>query len=126
MTGILYYVFPSYWCDSFMKTHFLNCCVQRVNLLYYQTHTKRQTTPHDCLPSLLGDGDKEIKIVYGEDKHFVLGRLEQPRQNKNLLYRHDNPTDQSRKDPFKFVLFESPFASVFNSQQWPPFSSLSS
>ncbi len=50
------------------------------------THTLRQATQHDCLPSLLGDKDKEIEIVYGEEKiYFVLGRLEQPRQNKKLL-----------------------------------------
>jgi hypothetical protein len=42
-----------------------------------ETHIKRQATQHDCLPSLLGDGDKGIEKVYGEDKkYFVLGRLE--------------------------------------------------
>ncbi len=29
---------------------------------------KRQATQHDCLPSLLSDGDKGIKIVYGKKK----------------------------------------------------------
>ncbi len=28
--------------------------------------TKRQATQHDSLPSLLGDGDKGLEIVYGE------------------------------------------------------------
>jgi hypothetical protein len=40
---------------------------------------KRQATQHGCLPvpSLLGDGDKDIEIVYGEEKnYFVLGRPE--------------------------------------------------
>jgi hypothetical protein len=32
------------------------------------THTKRQATQHGCLPSLLGDGDKGIEIVYGEEE----------------------------------------------------------
>jgi hypothetical protein len=32
------------------------------------THTKRQATQRSCLPSLLGDGDKGIEIVYGEEK----------------------------------------------------------
>jgi hypothetical protein len=34
---------------------------------------------------------------------FVLGRLEQPRQDKNQLYRHEKPnepTKESRTDPF--------------------------
>jgi hypothetical protein len=28
-------------------------------------------TPHGCLPSLLGDGDKGIEIVYGEEKKIL-------------------------------------------------------
>jgi hypothetical protein len=62
---------------------------------------------------LLGDWDKEIEIECGEEKkYFVLGRLEQPRQNKNFLYRHDKPNEPSKKGPLSFVLFESPFTSV--------------
>jgi hypothetical protein len=49
-----------------------------------ETHIKRQVTQHGCLPSLLGDGDKGNEKVYSEEQYFVLGRLEQPRQNKNL------------------------------------------
>jgi hypothetical protein len=54
------------------------------NVGKHQTHicTKKQATQHDCLPSLLADGDKIIEIVSGGGKkYFVLGRLEQPRQN---------------------------------------------
>jgi hypothetical protein len=36
-----------------------------------ETHTKRQTTQHGCLPSLLGDGDKRIEIVYGEENNIL-------------------------------------------------------
>jgi len=32
---------------------------------YPETHTKRPATQHGCLPSLLGDRDKGIEIVYG-------------------------------------------------------------
>ncbi len=39
----------------------------------------------------------------------VLGCLEQPRQNKNLFCLHDEPT---KEGPLKYVLQESPFASV--------------
>ncbi len=28
------------------------------------------------------------------------------------MYRHDKPTNQPRKDPFHFVLLESPFISI--------------
>jgi hypothetical protein len=38
-----------------------------------ETHTKRQATQHGCLPSLLGGGNKEIEIVYGEEKIFSTG-----------------------------------------------------
>ncbi len=56
----------------------------------------RQATRHDCLPSLLANGEKWSEKVYGEEKkYFVLGRLEQPRQDKNLLYQHDEPNEPS-------------------------------
>ncbi len=64
-----------------------------------ETHTKRQAPQHGCLPSLLGNGDKGIEKVYSEEKNFVIKRLDQPRQNKNLLYRHDKPKNQPRKNP---------------------------
>jgi hypothetical protein len=35
-----------------------------------QTHIKRQATLQDCLPSLVGDGDKWIEIVHGEEKNI--------------------------------------------------------
>ncbi len=66
-----------------------------------ETHTKRQSTQHGCLStvsSLLDNGDKGIEIVYDEEKNFVLGQLGQPRQNKNIFYRHDKP-----KEPFTLV-----------------------
>jgi hypothetical protein len=71
-----------------------------------ETHTKRQASLHGCLHSLLGDRDKGIEIVYGEEKiYFVLGRLEQQRQNKNLVYRHGKP--KPRKDAFHLYSLRS-------------------
>ncbi len=55
-----------------------------------EKHTSKQVTHHDCLPSLLGDGDKGMEIV---------GPLEQPRENKNLLNRHDKPNEPTKKRP---------------------------
>ncbi len=61
----------------------------------------------------MGGGDKKIEIVYGEEKkYFVLGRLEQPRRNKNLLYQHDKPNEPTKEGPPSFVLFETQFTSV--------------
>jgi hypothetical protein len=65
--------------------------------------------------SLLGDGGK------GEEKCFALGRLEQPRQEKNL----SEPSEPTKEGPLSYVLPESPFASVSNSQQGPPLSLVS-
>ncbi len=51
-----------------------------------ETHSKRQATQHNCLLSLLCDGDKGIELVYDEENFFfLLDRLEQPRQNEKLL-----------------------------------------
>ncbi len=80
-----------------------------------------QATQHGCLPNLLGDRDKGIEIVYGGEIYFVLGRLEQLRQNKNLLYRYDMPNEPTKEGTLSFVLFDL----SFNSQQGPPLYSLS-
>jgi hypothetical protein len=78
-----------------------------------ETHTYRQANPHGCLPSLLGDWDKGIVIVYGvRKKTFCTGSLEQQRQNKNIWYRHDKPKEPTKKGPLPFVLIECPFTSV--------------
>jgi hypothetical protein len=60
---------------------------------------QRQAALHDCLPRLLGNGDTEIEIVYGEKKkYFVLScRPEHPRQNKSHLYRHDEPNEPTKE-----------------------------
>jgi hypothetical protein len=47
---------------------------------YAQRHTQRQATQRGCLPSLLGDGDKGIEIVYGE-----VGSLGSSSRYKKLL-----------------------------------------
>jgi hypothetical protein len=53
-----------------------------------------------------------MKIVGSEEKKcFVLGQLEQPRQDKILLYRNDKPKGTTKEGPLSFVLFESPFTS---------------
>jgi hypothetical protein len=47
----------------------------------------------------MGDGDKGIEIVFDEENFFVQGELEQPMQNKNLLYRHDKPNEPIKNGP---------------------------
>ncbi len=71
------------------------------------------------------DGDKWIEIVYGEEKKYcVLGRLEQPRQDKNLFKSPTNERNEPWKDLFHLYSL-SPHSLSFNSQQGPPLSSLS-
>ncbi len=61
----------------------------------------------------MGKGDKWSEIVYGEEKiNFVLGRLEQLRQDKILLYQQDKPNEPTKEGPLSCILLESPFASV--------------
>ncbi len=57
--------------------------------------------------------------------YFVLGRLEQKRLNKNLLYWRDKPKETNQeRTPFKCALWDPNHLS-FNSQRGPPFSRLS-
>ncbi len=46
--------------------------------------------------------------------YFVMSRLEQPRQNKKLLYQLEEPKEPTKEGPQSYVLvpLESPFASV--------------
>ncbi len=79
--------------------------------VYSQRYTPRDRRPSTAAcRSLLGDGDKGTEIRWGK-KYFVLGQLEQPRQNKNLLDWHDKPNEPAKTRPLLFVLYESPFTS---------------
>ncbi len=80
----------------------------------YMKQLRRQVNQHDCLPSLLGDGDIWIEIVYDEGKIFwTVPTIDQPRHDKNLLYKHTtSPTNKPRKETRSFALFRSPFISV--------------
>ncbi len=61
---------------------------------------------------MLGDGDKEIEIVYSGEKIFCIhDQLEQPRQNKIYCTGTTSLMNHPRK-ALSFVLFESPFTSI--------------
>ncbi len=82
-------------------------------MLQPETHTKRQATQHGCLPSLLGDRDKGIEIMFGEQKKLYRAiwptRTSKGEQKSLVPARQAQPT---KKGPLSFVLFESPFTSV--------------
>jgi hypothetical protein len=52
-----------------MCTNIYRNCGTRMGF-YQRLNSKKQATQHGCLPSWLGDGDKGIKIVYGEEKNI--------------------------------------------------------
>ncbi len=86
-----------------------------------EKHTKRQATHHGCLPSLLGDGDKGIEMVYGEEKNILYrADLSSPGRTKSLVpARQAQRTNQERAPSFV------PIHLSFNSEQGPPLSSIS-
>ncbi len=87
---------------------------------YTHIPIKRQVTRHGCLPSLLGGGDKSrVKVTSEEKNCFVLEWLEQPRQDKNPFYRHDEPNEPTKEGPLSDVLLKSPFISVSKSGLQP-------
>ncbi len=89
-------------------------------LLLPETHIKRQATRHDCLPSLLGDWNcvRWWQI-------FVLGRLGQSRQDKNILYWPDELNEPTKEGPPFMCTPWCPVCISFYSQQRPPLSNLS-
>ncbi len=72
-----------------------------------QTLIKRLATRHDLFAQLAG---RRGQMKWNSEKNFVLGRIEQRRKDKNLLYMHNSkPT---KEGPLSYVPLESPFASV--------------
>jgi hypothetical protein len=69
-----------------------------------QRYTLRDSRRMATCPACWAMGTKELK-------YFVLGRLEQPRQNKNLLYRHDKLDEPTKKGPLSFVAPQLPLSS---------------
>ncbi len=45
-------------------------------------------------------------------KFFILGWPEQPRFNKSILHRHDEPHEPSKEGTLSIVIFDSSFTSV--------------
>ncbi len=87
----------------------LNMC------LWGQRHILRDRWPSAAVcPACWAIGT----IVYS--KYFVLGWPEQPRLNKDRLYRHDKTNKPTKEGPLSFVLFESPFTSVSTASRGHP------
>ena len=78
-------------------------------MLSSETHTKRQATQNGFLPSLLGDGDKIIDIMFGEEKIYCSRTTRAAKEEQNLLYRQGRPSEATKEGHLLFVLFESPF-----------------
>jgi hypothetical protein len=58
-------------------------------------------------------GANEVKQYTFRKKHFVLSRLEQPKQDKNLFKQYDEPKEPTKEGHLSYVFFpESLFASV--------------
>jgi hypothetical protein len=69
--------------------------------LTFETLIKRQATQHGCLPSLLGDGDKGIEKVYGEEKNILYWADESSQgRTKISCTGTTSPTNQPSKGPF--------------------------
>jgi hypothetical protein len=59
-------------------------------------------TQHGCLPSLLGDVDKRIKIVFGEEKNILYHGPTRAAEGRTKISftGTTSSTNQPRKDPF--------------------------
>jgi hypothetical protein len=76
--------------------------------------------PTQCLAPIdflkipaLGDGDKGIEIVYGEEKNILYcAEAAKAEQKYPCMYWQGKPNEPTKEGPLSFVLFESPFTSV--------------
>jgi len=81
--------------------------------LFNQRHILRDMRPSTtACPACWATGTNKLEKCTMRKKYFVLDRLEQPRPDKNLLYRHDKTNEPTKEGPLSFVLLESPFVSV--------------
>jgi hypothetical protein len=65
-----------------------------------EIHTKRQATKHGCLPSLLGEGDKGIEIVHGEEKNILYWAGAAKAEQKSLVPARQAPRTNQERNPF--------------------------
>jgi hypothetical protein len=57
-------------------------------------------------------GKQKVKKC-GEEKNVLSwADYRNPRQNRNLIYRHNEPNKPSKEEPLSLVLHKSPFSSV--------------
>ncbi len=129
MTSILYYIFAGFWCYSFMKTLFLNCCVHRVNLLYSTVRhrdTYQETGDPARLPAQLSGrwGQRNWNSVRWGKRIFCSGltRAAKAEQNPFELARQLN--EPTKDGPLFICSLWVPICPSFISQQGPPLSSL--
>jgi hypothetical protein len=87
-----------------------------------ETHNNRQVAQHGCLPSLLGDGDKGIEMVYGEEKNILYWVIIAAKaEQKSFLPTRQAQRTNRESTPF-ICSFSVPIHLTFKSQQWPPLS----
>ncbi len=79
-----------------METHSVRLIAESHSLCIPETCTKRQTTQHGRLLSLLGDGDKGIKIVEGRKKVFYTRAAKAEEQKSIVPARQAQRTSQER------------------------------
>ncbi len=98
--------------------------VYKSSWLLSETHTKRQATQHDFMPSLLGD-DGTKGIVYGEEKIFCTVPTRAAKQEqKSLVPLYQAEQTKQGRTPVICTLWV-PIHRSCNGRQGPPLSSLS-
>ncbi len=58
-----------------------------------------------------------LSVWWEEQKYVEVGWPEQLRQDKNLLYRHDEPNEPTKEGPPSFLLHKTNICLSFNIQQ---------
>ncbi len=89
-----------------------------------QRHILKDRRPSTAACPLAGRWVQRKWIVFSEEKiffffaYFALGRLEQPRQNKTLLCRHDKSNKPTKEGPPFHLYSVSPHSPQFQQSAW--------
>jgi len=113
-------VLPAITYSQFVRLNYNRCTPPPHKVIIRDTHLETGCPARQPAQVAGRWGHINWNSLWWVKKYFVLGWPEEPRQDKSLVYRHDEPNEPTKECPLLV-----PIHHCFNSQQGPPLSGLS-